>query len=285
MVQEIRVDRDELKKKLDRTFPMPQTMAKILAALNNPETGAAELEKIFKFDPSFTLKILALANSSYYGSTTKVSNIRAAITLLGLNMIKSLALHASVHDLFRADMVGPNFSGYELWKHSVGVGVCAKMLSRRLRMGNAEDFFTLGILHDVGLLVEYQFYPDLFQEVLKRLEEKKHGLTHVEEMVMGIHHGMLSQLLCEKWKLPHSICSVVCHHHHPMAAHENERPATAAVYIANTIVKKARFGFHYEDDEPLMDVCLKQLNLEAVDVDILQEDFEQEVLELSPFLT
>jgi HD-like signal output (HDOD) protein len=281
MADESKIEWEDLNRKMERMFPMPQIMAKILQEVNDPNASAASLEKILKNDPSFTLKILALANSSYYGAAAKVANIRAAITLLGLNMIKSIALHASVSDLFRVEVNACGFSGNELWAHSVGVGVCAKMISRRMRLGNAEDFFTLGLLHDVGLLIEHQFFPEQAGEVLRRLQPGPADLPAIEREVLGTDHEVLSSLLCRKWSLPESMCTVVRFHHHPQEAPEAIRGVTAAVYLANLIVQRAHFGFNYNSGEGATDEVLLALGIEGVDVDVIQEDFVQEAAEIS----
>jgi len=135
----IPIDINDLSRKLHNVFPMPQILAKILAVVNDPQASISALEQVFKYEPSFTLKILTLANSAYYGSPGKITNIRAAITLLGFNMIKILPIHATVNEMFHFGTNTPIFSGYELWKHSVGVGVCAKMIARRLRLGKIDS--------------------------------------------------------------------------------------------------------------------------------------------------
>ncbi|NTV52122.1 MAG: HDOD domain-containing protein [Candidatus Firestonebacteria bacterium] len=281
MAVECKIEWEDLNRKMEKMFPMPQIMAKILQEVNNPNASAASLEKILKNDPSFTLKILALANSSYYGVAAKVANIRAAITLLGLNMVKSIALHASVSDLFRVTANSFGFSGTELWKHSVGVGVCVKMVSRRLHLGNAEDYFTLGLLHDVGLLIEHQFFPEAADAVLKRLTLGPAKLTDVERELLGTDHEVLSALLCRKWSLPESVCTVVKFHHHPAEAPEALRRTTAAVYLANTIVQQAGYGFHYRSGENITGEVLKVLGIEDVDAQVMQEDFHREAAEIS----
>jgi len=275
---------EELSAKLQNVFPMPQILAKILQAINDPQATAATVEQVFKYEPSFSLKILTLANSSYYGSPGKITNIRAAITLLGFNLIKSIAIHASVNEFFNFGTSTSIFSGYDLWKHSVGVGVCTKMISRRLRLGNAEDFFTLGILHDVGLIIEYQFYRDQFLSVLSRLQEKKGNITEIEQEVMGINHAELTKIICEKWNLPEKLSQILSYHHTPLAAPDKIRSSVCALYVANVIVKQSRYGFHYSSNEEVSDNILEILGIEAVDLEVLAEDFEQEVLELAMLL-
>ncbi len=55
-------------------------------------------------DPSFSARILRLANPSLYTFRSEVRTISHAITLLGLNLVKSLAIGASIFDSFTRSM-------------------------------------------------------------------------------------------------------------------------------------------------------------------------------------
>ncbi|MCD4813493.1 HDOD domain-containing protein [bacterium] len=283
MVGKEKMKIEELTDKLQNVFPMPQILAKILKTINDPGASSASVELVFKYEPSFTLKLLTLANSAYYGSPGKITNIRAAITLLGFNLVKSIAVHASVNEFFNFGSNNSIFSGYDLWKHSVGVGVCAKMISRRLHLGNAEDFFTLGILHDVGLIIEYQFYRDEFVAILSKLQNGWHEIVELEQEFLGVDHTLLAKMICDKWQMPESLGEIIVHHHQPLHAPEGLQKHACAMYVANHIVKKCRYGFYYGKPEPFVPGILERLEMEAVDVEVLQEDFEQEINELAMF--
>lgn len=284
MPSETKISIEELSKKIQNVFPMPQILAKILKTINDPHASAASVEQVFKYEPSFTLKILTLANSAYYGSPGKVTNIRAAITLLGFNLVKGIAIHASVNEFFNFGTTNAIFSGYELWKHSVGVGVCSKMFSRRLKLGNAEDFFTMGILHDVGLIIEYQFYREGFLAVMTRLQEKGENICAIEKEVLGIDHAALTEVLCQKWNIPREISLALRHHHDPLQAPSEARRMACALYAANIIVKNSRYGFHYPSAEEVGPEHLELLGIDPLDLEVLGEDFDQEAMELTMFL-
>jgi len=277
------VDLNELSGRIHEIFPMPMILDKILKTVNDPNAGLATLENLFKYEPSLTLKILTLANSAYFGVPEKVTNIRTAITLLGVNLIKSLAIHASVNELFRFGTPWPSFSGYELWKHSVGVAVGAKMIARCLKLGAAEDFFTLGILHDVGLIIEYQFYREPFVAVLSRLHEQDGNLSRIEQSVLGTDHTVLGRLLCEKWQLPAMLVQIVGFHHTPLDSPAAIRRAVCAVNLADHIVSEKNFGFGCSG-EPVSEAVLAELGWTAADLETLKSDFDQEIMELTIFL-
>ncbi len=59
-----------------------------------------DLAKIIEKDPSLSSKILKLVNSAYYNLPQKVHNFEQAISLLGIDAIKNLALSASVYQVF-----------------------------------------------------------------------------------------------------------------------------------------------------------------------------------------
>lgn len=263
---------------------MPQILSKIMKTINDPNASAASIEQVFKYEPSFTLKILSLANSAYYGSPGKITNIRTAVTLLGFNLIKSIAIHASINELFQTGNGTSLFSGVDLWKHSVGVAVCAKMIARRCHLGNAEDFFTLGILHDVGLIIEYQFYRNEFIAILKHLQEEKRLLVEVEEEVLGVNHTALTRMLCEKWYMPESVSIGLAYHHRPLETPAPFQTVAAGIYISNILVHEKMFGFTYPTTEKIDPAVLNLLGMDMVDYSVLLEDFDQEINELSILL-
>ena len=67
-----------------RSFPgMPATAARLMPLLQNPDSSAAEIEDVLRYDPGLTANILKLTNSAYFGLHSRVSSVRQAIMLLG----------------------------------------------------------------------------------------------------------------------------------------------------------------------------------------------------------
>jgi HD-like signal output (HDOD) protein len=273
----------ELENKIQDIFPMPQILEKILQAVNDPDASAGSIEAVFKFEPSLTLKLLTMANSAYFGSPGRIRNIRAAITLLGLNMVKSLAIHASVNELFRFGSNIPAFSGPELWKHSVGVAVALKLLSRRLNLGNGEDYFTLGIVHDLGLIILYQFYRQPFIAIYTRSQTENVPVIQIEREILGVDHAQVARILCEKWRMPDTFTRLIPYHHQPLEAPADIRKEVFALYAADTLVRQVAFGFGFPA-EPIGDPIWAGLGLKSSDRDGLIAEFNQHILDMTIFL-
>jgi HD-like signal output (HDOD) protein len=282
---ECRINIETLNQKIETDFPLPQTLVKMMDALNNPDANIARLENILKSDPGFSLKLLSMANSAFYGSMSRIGNIHSAITLLGFNTIKNLAVQMSVSQCLAGVKPNPYFSFETLWKHSIGVAVCSKMLARRLKLGNAEDFFTMGILHDIGLLIESQFCPEQLIEVFEHLAKGEKTLTEIEEEILGVSHAQVTTLLCKKWSLPADLAAALQFHHTPMEAPEEHKRSACAVYLADKIVMRAEFGFLYARGEEWEPAVLALFELEPVDAEVVLEDFQEQANEFLPLLS
>jgi HD-like signal output (HDOD) protein len=278
------IDFQELDKKLEKVFPMPQTLTKILATIDDPNSNLAKLEEIVKMDTNFSFKILSLANSAFYGLSQKIANMHTALSILGINVVKSLAFQASANELFSKKMETANMSPQSLWQHSVGVGVCARMTARRLKIGEAEDFFTMGILHDLGLLVEAQFYPDVLNGILEKMKTSDAGILDLEKKAFQTDHAAITHRMCEKWSLPETMAVTLKHHHSPLKAPKDHRNSAAIIYLADKLVMQAKYGFHYGRQLTIEKSILDHLGWEDVDAEILLEDFQEQEENLSSML-
>ena len=59
---------------------MPSVIVKALNVMKDPNAGMKELGDIVIFDPSLTVKFLALVNSAYYGFSQQKSSINIALS-------------------------------------------------------------------------------------------------------------------------------------------------------------------------------------------------------------
>ncbi|MCW8860107.1 MAG: pyruvate kinase, partial [Deltaproteobacteria bacterium] len=74
-------------------LPSPPAIAvQILNTVQQEESDLNDLTKIISADPALTGKMLQIANSSFYSLETEVTSIDRALSVLGTNVIKNIAL-------------------------------------------------------------------------------------------------------------------------------------------------------------------------------------------------
>ena len=136
----------------------------------DPKATAADVEKIVGIDQALAGRILALANSSYYGLPRRISSLREAVVFLGFKAIRNLAMTITTFNLFLGKRDSASLARRTLWRHSMDTAQCARIVTSRLHPSDRETFgtdeaFTCGLLHDVGKLALDRSRPALFMSI------------------------------------------------------------------------------------------------------------------------
>src|SRR5262249_24863673 len=93
---------------------LPVIAQKVLTLADDDEASAEKLTTIISSDQSISAKVMAQANSAYYGYRAKVGTIRQAVIVIGTSMLKQLSLSVLV-----CGTVGRNGKNRrEFWLHS-----------------------------------------------------------------------------------------------------------------------------------------------------------------------
>jgi HD-like signal output (HDOD) protein len=258
----------EIIKKVSTIATLPEVTAKIIQTVEDPKSNAASLHKIVSHDPALVTRILKVVNSAFYGLPGQIASIERAIVLLGLNAIKNLAVAASLGQLFKGTRLCEGYSARDLWTHCVAVGVAARDLARNMKVPLADEAFLAGMIHDVGLLVSLQTWPDKLQLACERAKVQGANFCDIERDVLGVDHQQLGAALAESWKFPRSCQMVAGFHHRPTTLSQDNRLLVTLVYVADTIVCQARHGFNLTavnqrlEEAGLTDVGLDPLLIE-----------------------
>src|SRR4051794_20786061 len=155
----------EIVKKVTTIATLPEVTAKIIQTVEDPKSTAAKLHQIVTHDPALVTRILKVVNSAFYGLPGQIGSVERAIVLLGLNAVKNIAVAASIGQLFRTSKVCPGFSARDLWTHCIAVGVAARDLAKQMGSQIAEEAFLAGMIHDVGILISLQTFPEQLSQV------------------------------------------------------------------------------------------------------------------------
>lgn len=201
-LQPIKLDEQSFVREHFDLPPMPGTLSGILALLETQTGAVTEVEQLIATDPAMTSHVLKLVNSAYYGLAARIGNLRHAIAYLGLGEISRIALALSVIKRFRASSAA---ALREFWLHSYLTALIGKRLARSLRAFDLDDLYTAALLHDVGVLVYQQFFPQHYEQMRRWCAEHGRRLCDAERHFQLPSHRLLGSLLCEHWHLPSTI--------------------------------------------------------------------------------
>ncbi len=257
---------------------LPEITAKIISIVEDPRSTARDLHSLIKGDPALSARLLKVVNSAFYGLPGQVSTLDRAIVLLGLATVKNIAIAASISRLFTGTRISESFTARDLWRHSVAVAVLSRQIRRQCctQQPDADEAFLGGLIHDLGLLVIRQAFPQQLAEVIDRCEQTGGTFCAVEEEVLGANHQAFGQALATKWKFPNRLRAIVGYHHNVHTLAPEHQMTTRIVAIADTVASQEKLGFHLTaahqtlDPETLSSVDLAPEALEAMRAELAE---------------
>lgn len=248
---------DGLKARLSQmgNFPsLPSLYFEVMKQLESPAASVEAIAEVVGRDLALTAKLLQLVNSAFFGFAQRITSVRDALTILGLETVKSivLGLHAFSH--YDTGRLG-RFSVDRLWSHSVAVATAAKRitLAHTHNRQMADEAFTAGLLHDIGKLALAANFPDGYSELMRRVAEQQLNLPDLERQHLGATHGEAGGYLLGLWGMPVSLIETAVHHHRPGECAYTEFAPLTAVHLANVIDREQHPDPH-EGIPPALDV-------------------------------
>ncbi len=190
---------------------LPAIVQEVIASFSNADPDTVWLSGKIAQDIGLSAKVLRVANSSFYGLPRKVGSIQDAVTVLGFNSVRTLALSAGMMHAFPS-VPGSLFDRKVYWQRSFRVAAYAKELARCLKSDQATAF-TAGMFHDIGQLLMDLCFPARYDDVL-RLSAGR-DLFEVERTLIGWDHAQLGGEAVRHWNFPHQIEQAVRYCHQP----------------------------------------------------------------------
>ncbi|MBA7582461.1 hypothetical protein ES708_24389 [subsurface metagenome] len=274
-------DLNDLIKKVNNSYisSIKEVIMQLITVINDPKSSAKDLREIIEKDPPLTASFLKLANSVYYGFNRKISSIHEAIVAIGFNTVKELALAQKVCELFKNKEDVDGYSRVGLWKHSIAVAQCNKFIYMREFREAGENAFTIGLLHNLGIIVEDQFLHNEFRDVLEKAKKDECNLIDSENSIIGFNHADIGMAITNDWNLPEELVSAIGYHHEPGKANKRYRKNTFITYISDYICQRNEMGFcdaSFENDTSYMK-CLKEMGIREKAMNLIVEDVCEEI--------
>jgi putative nucleotidyltransferase with HDIG domain len=216
---------------------VPHVVASLQSLMDAPSPSTADIADEIATDQVLTAKVLKVVNSGFCGFNRPVTTIRHALVLLGLDVVRTLVVGATIIDVFKEK------SGMleGLWEHSLATARAAHAIAAAAGIEKPEEVAVAGLLHDIGKLVIAQCFPDQYSAIRERVTAKQIPQIDAERDVLGAAHPEVGMWLLKKWSLPSKLV-------YPVAYHNNFHPVrdfadrTAVVHLADIVVRAKGMG-------------------------------------------
>jgi putative nucleotidyltransferase with HDIG domain len=270
------INETQIAEQLGRLPTLPASYYRVVQLANRETSSAVDFEEAMKPDPALTANVLRLANSALFGVPRSISSIRHAVAMLGTRRVVQAALGAAMGRVVPDELPGYGMDAGEYWRHSVAVAVYTSRLAQELKYKDQGEAFTAGLLHDIGKLMVGIFLAENLDGVLQKVRLENNIFVTAEELVLGVDHAKVGELVASKWQLPSAIAHVVRYHHEPSAA-EEDQALVDMVHVADCLAHSVGFGTDVGelsrsiDESSMVRLGLATRQLEAIASEALLE--------------
>ena len=251
---EIIFNSGEIRRQIENTDTQLPEAPTIISELNqviaDPLATSNDVARVVNMSPSLAATLLKIVNSAYYGFPSKIDRISRAVTIVGTKEISGLALGMGVMAAFK-DIPEHIIDMQAFIRHSLACGMIARILAALNNVAQTEQLFISGLLHDIGKLIVYKYYPDHAKTCLQLAVSSDGCVFKAEKKIIGMHHPQIAKYLLTKWKLPVDLENIIVYHHQPSLAPDPEK--AGIVHVADIIANGLGFGSSGERSIPNFD--------------------------------
>ena len=221
-------------KKGELSFPvLPEVLQHIQRVLLDPNISLEDAASAIRGDIKISTSLISLANSPYYRGVSKIESVEQAIARLGFKETSKLTSLIANRSLYRCDKKKYKVLMFEYWKHGLACAYIAHFLARQLRLGDADEYFTMGLIHDVGKGL-------LLNAITTVLENRKIPFefedSEIQEVIDMMHTSFGAALL-KRWGFSDRYI-LITKHHDTVSGTNNVPLDLKVIQLANLLTRE-----------------------------------------------
>ncbi len=179
---------------------MPEVAHALIRTLHDEDVSITQVRDLVAKDPVLTAKVLRAANSAALGLRREVGTLDAAISMVGLSQVRTLALTACMNVAFP---VVPGLDRTEFWRNCMACAGYAQWLAGGIGL-DTQQAWVAGMMLRLGELLIVQTRPETLAE-LERQPQIPGDRWAREERVLGFTETQVTAELAHRWHFPAAI--------------------------------------------------------------------------------
>ncbi len=229
--------------RLGKLPSLPATYFEVLKKAESPNSSVESIAAVIAKDPALTARLLQMVNSPACGLIEKITSPTEAVSVLGVETVKSLVLCLQLF-AHPAPAPGATVSLDQLWRHSFSVAKLAAAIIARCEAPErmASDAYTAGLLHNIGQIVLATNLSREYSAVVVAARKRKCPLHEVELEMMGVTSNQVGAYLLGLWVLTLPVVEATAHQYAPALAHTVEFSLLTVVHVANVLANETNWS-------------------------------------------
>ena len=177
----------------------------LISLTHSSHSAAYELSKVVLKDYSLTNKVLQVVNSAYYALEKPVTSISRAVTILGFDAVRDLAMAIAIFEDFIRSGVEKEGISKLLARSFLSAIEAREIVSRKKLPFSPEESFICALLHNLGRIIVCVYLPDRYSQIEKLVARGTDSEEAESEVLEGLKFTQVGQEVARFWNLGDSV--------------------------------------------------------------------------------
>lgn len=190
--------------------PQPQIMVDLQMEQLAPDCDINRVAQLISQDVGLSGSILKTVNSAFFGLKNKITSVRQACHLLGINSVVNIVNALTIRgELSDEDIVELS----RFWDSAQDVAMVAAALAKQIGAQSPEEAYTFGLFHNCGiplLMRRFDNYLNVMREAYRAPDPR---IIDVENRHFYTNHAVVGYYVAKSWNLPRYVCEAIHDHH------------------------------------------------------------------------
>lgn len=216
----------------------PHILCKLLDVCHDPDSSLNDLSEIINTDIALTSKLIMAVNSAAFAHSEPVENLQQAVTFLGHELVKTMAVSASIQQLFSGLINSRNESVCKAWLDSLYCAMFTREIAISLNYEHPRDAYLAGLLHDLGQIVFDAKFHEQYVTIINSENEDETIQKEISEF--GLSHTELGANIIEQWpSLSPAIADAARFHH------EEKEQLQGCDILCQVVAEASQMAWHW----------------------------------------
>lgn len=225
---------------------LPVALQRVWELIVTQVESPDELETFVRCDPGLTVRVIRIANSTYYGSRGKLLDLSQSILLIGYDKVKSICIFALALEVFSGLELIKSIERERLWKHSFATARIAYEIALSRPWMAEEQAYLLGFLHDFGRIIVAAHFGEQYQAMRNLAEKRKVPLRYVEPQ-FNLAHTQIGSWISRRWAMPELVRDIMEFHHQPEKS-PSFKVEVKLIALADILANSGQFPEYLDDN-------------------------------------
>lgn len=186
---------------------MSANVQELISLSHSSRSAAYDLSKVILKDYSLTNKVLQVVNSAYYSIGRTISSISKAVTIIGFDAVRDLAMAIALfEDFLKSGVEKEEIS--KILTRSFLSGLQSREIVVNSNMNLIpEEAFICSLLHHLGKIITCIYMPDVYKDIEQELECGKKLEDVTRRYLDGLTYSELGIEIAKFWNMSEKIIS------------------------------------------------------------------------------